>query len=160
LARACIALGDLSAASTHLRSAARQGPPHRRAMHSWHLGRVLLHNGQSASAVAAFRRASRWATDNQALYRAHVALAAHRAGQQADLRAAYEELGAMEPLPLYAEFLGAELLAELGEVRLSRTLLRQFLRQVQECPAETRAALAPEIRRAEQLGALEPPSQP
>jgi hypothetical protein len=87
-------------------------------------------------------------------------LAAHRAGQQADLRAAYEELGAMEPLPLYAEFLGAELLAELGEVRLSRTLLRQFLRQVQECPAETRAALAPEIRRAEQLGALEPPSQP
>lgn len=154
VARACIALGDLPAAIRHLRLALRRGPAHRRSLHAWSLGRALYHSGQFAGAVAAFKRALRWATNRQSLYRAHAALARHRAGDSVDLRAAYEELGAMEPLPLYAEYLGAELLWELGEQKLARSLLKQFLRQVGHSSAETRAGLWPEIQRAQQVSEL------
>jgi tetratricopeptide (TPR) repeat protein len=152
IARACIALGDLPAATGHLRSALRSGPPHRRSLHAWNLGRVLYHMGQFAAAQAAFKRALRWATDRKSLYRVHAELTRHRSGETVDLRAAYEELGAMDPLPLYAEFLGAELLSELGEGKLARLLLQQFLRQVMHSSAETRAGLWPEIQRAQQTG--------
>lgn len=148
-ARACMAQGDLRAASAFLRLAARQGPPHRRALHFWTLGRALYLDRQFAGALAAFRRAVRWATNNQPLYKAHAELALFHLGEPANLRQAYEALGATEPLPLYAEFLGGEFLWLLGETRLARSLWREFLRQAARAPLELATGLAAEMRQAE-----------
>ncbi len=148
-ARACIGLGDLQAAARHFRVAARSGPANRRALHYWSIGRMAYLQGDHAQAAAAFARAVRWGVDNQALYRAHEALAKHHLGQDVDLRRAYEVLGAVEPLPLYAEFVGAAILVQLGEVRLASSLLRQFLRQARASALETAVGLRAEIRCAE-----------
>ncbi len=147
-ARACIAVGDLRGAVGHLRMASRRAPAHRRSLHLWTLGRVLFFEGRYSEALAAFTRALRWATENQALYRAHVALARRHRGEDVDLRLAYEALGASSPLPLYAEFLGAQLLRFLGEPRLAITLLRQFLKQVADAPLEVSVGLLAEVRLA------------
>lgn len=143
-ARACIAQGDFMAAARHLRSAARHGPAQRRALHCWSLGRVLLHAGAIDPAVAALGRAVRWSTEHQSVYRAHVALARHLRGESVDLRAAYRELSRLDPLPLYAEYLGAELLAVLGQQELASELHSRFLAQWESAALETRVALTPE----------------
>lgn len=149
-ARACLALGDFAAAIHHFRMAARRAPAQRRALHLWNLGRAAYLAGRHAEAAAAFKRAQRWAVDNQALYRVHAALARHHLGEPIDLRATYETLGAIQPLPTYAEFLGAELLRLLGERALSASLLRQFLLQVPSAPVEMAVGLRAEVRRAQE----------
>jgi tetratricopeptide (TPR) repeat protein len=149
LARACMAQGDLTAAVGYLRLAARQGPPHRRALHFWTLGRALYLNRQFAAALAAFRRALRWASSNQALYRAHAELCLHHLGEQADLMRAYQQLGEAEPLPLYAEFLGGELLRLLDQPRLAHELWSTFIRQVPHSPVEAAVGLWAEARQAQ-----------
>jgi tetratricopeptide (TPR) repeat protein len=148
-ARACMAQGDLTAAAGYLRLAARHGPPHRRALHLWTLGRALYLGRQYGGALAAFRRALRWASTNQELYRAHAELARFHLGEPAQLRRAYEELGAAEPLPLYAEFLGGEFLRLLQEPRLACSLWREFLRQAPQAPLEIAVGLRAEVRQAE-----------
>jgi tetratricopeptide (TPR) repeat protein len=150
-ARACMAADDLAAAVRHLRLAARRAPAHRRSVHLWSMGRALYLDGKYPEAIAAFTRALRWASDNQVLYRAHTALARHHRGEEVDLRANYEALGALQPLPLYAEFLGGELLLLLGEKRLARSLFEQFIRQVPETPLETAVGLLAEMRRAREF---------
>lgn len=149
-ARACLALGDFTAAIHHFRMAARRAPAQRRSLHLWNLGRVAYLDGRHAEAAAAFKRALRWAVDNQALYRVHATLARHHLGESVDLRTAYETLGAIQPLPAYAEFLGGELLRLLGEPTLAASLLRQFLRQVPSAPTEMAIGLRAEVRRAQE----------
>ncbi len=149
-ARACIGQGDLDAAARHFRMAARRAPAHRRALHFWSLGRVVYLQGAYDVALTAFVRAVRWGTDNLPLYRAHEVLTRHHLGEKVDLRRAYEGLGAQEPLPLYAEFLGGQLLRELGEPKLARSLLRQFLRQAGAAATEIGVGLRAEMRRAEE----------
>jgi tetratricopeptide (TPR) repeat protein len=152
-ARACIAQGDLASAAGHLRVAARSAPAQRRALHLWTLGRVLYLNEQYAEAVAAFERALRWATGNQTLYRAHIALAKARLanlgrGEVSGLRDHYEALTKLDPLPLYAEYVAAELLRELDREALANDLLRRFIKQAERSPIETAVGLRAEIERA------------
>ncbi len=110
---------------------------------------MLYLNGQFKAAQSAFERALRWAPGNQALYRAHAALAASKQGLTANLRSHYEELVKLEPLPLYAEYLGAELLLEMDKRELALKLLQRFIAQAQASPVEISIGLRAEILRAQ-----------
>ncbi len=79
-ARAKYAAGDIEGALGHLRLAARQAPPSRRAFHWWTLGSVLFLANRHADAVAALSRAARWGTRDKPLYLGHLALAKLAAG--------------------------------------------------------------------------------
>lgn len=161
-ARACLAQRDYVAAAGHLRVAARSAPAQRRALHLWTLGRALYLNEQYEEAQNAFQRALRWTTENQSLYRAHAALSQWRRQQRrgqpsvskssesndvelSDLREHYAQLSRLDPLPLYAEFLAAELLREVGERSVSLVLLRRFVEQAERATTEIAVGLRAEI---------------
>jgi len=74
-ARAAAALGDIDAASRHLRTAARVGPAARKAFHWWTLGSLYFLAARYAEAVGALERAARWGTRDKPLYQGHLALA-------------------------------------------------------------------------------------
>jgi tetratricopeptide (TPR) repeat protein len=74
LARVLVVLGDIDAASDHLRLAARTAPARRRSFHLWTLGSVLFLAGRLVEAEGAMRRAVRWGTTDRPLHMAHLAL--------------------------------------------------------------------------------------
>lgn len=74
-ARAAAAAGDIDAASRHLRTAARVGPPARKAFHWWTLGSLYFLADRHADAIGALERAARWGTRDKPLYQGHLALA-------------------------------------------------------------------------------------
>ena len=83
-ARAAQALGDLDAAASHLRLAARTGPPKRRAFHLWTLGSLYFLAGRHADAISALARAARWGTTDKPLYQGHLAVARCANGERVD----------------------------------------------------------------------------
>jgi hypothetical protein len=90
------------------------------------------------------------------LYRAHAELCLHHLGEPADLLGAYKQLGEAQPLPLYAEFLGGELLRLLHQPRLAHDLWTTFVRQVPHLPIEAAVGLWAEAQQAQLwLGELE-----
>jgi len=80
-ARAKQAHGDIEGAATHLRLAARSGPPNRKAFHWWTLGSLYYLDRRYLEAIAALSRAARWGTTDKPLYQGHLALARIANGQ-------------------------------------------------------------------------------
>ena len=83
-ARAKQALGDVDGAASHLRLAARSGPPKRRAFHWWTLGSLLFLAGRYDEAVTALTRASRWGTTDKPLYQGHRAVVRCARGEKVE----------------------------------------------------------------------------
>lgn len=157
-ARACLALGEINQAVSHLRLASRSAPASRRAFHLWTMGSILYLHGREDEAVSAFERASRWGTTGRPLYRAQLALARHaRAEDHRDprwrerLREAGDALAAAPCGQGYGEFVRGEIAAALGRDAEARALLQAFVTRTRRGRAALGIALAAETRRARAL---------
>ena len=140
--------GDVDAAVAHLRIAARRGPASRRPFHLWTLGSVLFLAHRYAEAIAALERAVRWGTRDKPLYRAHLALVAHRGGRaRGDLQAIIDELAAAPCGQGYGRFVLGHLAYAAGAWAAARRYLDAFVRG----PRRARPALAPRLPGAGEL---------
>lgn len=129
-ARACFALDDHEAALGHLRLAARQGPPQRRAFHYWTLGSLLYLLGRYDEAASALMRAIRWGTTDKPLYRAHLALVRLDAGERPrSLGRIIDELAAASCGQGYGRFVLGLLCARTGRRDEAIEYLRAFVRR-------------------------------
>lgn len=129
-ARACFALDDYEAALGHLRLAARQGPPHRRAFHLWTLGSQLFLLGRYEEAAGTLARALRWGTTDKPLYRAHLTLARLAAGQRPrSIPRIIDELAASPQGQGYGRFVLGLLCLRAGRRDEAIEHLRAFVRR-------------------------------
>ena len=134
-ARAALAAGDVDAAISHLRLAARRGPPSRRPFHLWTLGSVLFLVHRYAEASAALERAARWGTRDKPLYRAHLALVRIATGERvADLQSMIDELSRAPCGRGYGRFVLGHLAYAAGEFGPARRFLEAFIRGTQTHP--------------------------
>jgi tetratricopeptide (TPR) repeat protein len=137
-ARAALAAGDVDAAVSHLRLAARRGPPSRRPFHLWTLGSVLFLVHRYAEASAALERAARWGTRDKPLYRAHLALVRIATGERvADLQSMIDELSRAPCGRGYGRFVLGHLAYAAGEFGPARRFLEAFVRSAQTHPNTT-----------------------
>jgi tetratricopeptide (TPR) repeat protein len=137
-ARAALAAGDVDAAVSHLRLAARRGPPSRRPFHLWTLGSVLFLVHRYAEASAALQRAARWGTRDKPLYRAHLALVRIATGERvADLQSMIDELSRAPCGRGYGRFVLGHLAYAAGEFGSARRFLEAFVRSAQTHPNTT-----------------------
>lgn len=151
-ARAALALGRFDDALGHLRVAARVCPPSRRAFHYAHLGSLLRFSGQLESAIEAFGKAGRWATEDRTLVLAQKALAERAAGHVTDdLRALRNQLEAQVERKAYSLWILGELSVILGEERAAAQYLRQFLDRLEGAPRAKSLSLQGEIAHAQKL---------
>jgi tetratricopeptide (TPR) repeat protein len=149
-ARAALAAGDVDAAVSHLRLAARGGPAARRPFHLWTLGSVLFLAHRYAEASSALARAARWGTHDKPLYRAHLALVRIAAGERVDdLQSMIDELAAAPCGRGYGRFVLGHLAYAAGEWDAARRFLEAFVVGV-ETPARPalETSLAGEIEMA------------
>ncbi len=148
-ARAAMGAGDLEAALSHLRVAARRGPASRRPFHLWTLGSVLFLAQRYAEAIGALERAVRWATSDKPLYRAHLMLVRIASGEQvADVRSAIEEL-AMAPCGQgYGRFVLGHLSYAAGAWEPARRFLQAFVTRTERARPALALALDGELRMA------------
>ncbi len=148
-ARAALAAGDLDVALAHLRSAARRGPPSRRPQHLWTLGGTLFLAQRYGEAISALERATRWATREKPLYRAHLALARIAAGEPVgDLQ---ETLDALAQAPCgqgYGRFVLGHLAYAAREWGAARRYLEAFVKRTEAGRMAMRIALEGELRMA------------
>jgi tetratricopeptide (TPR) repeat protein len=148
-ARAAIAAGDLDCAFQHLRFASRCCPPARRASHLWVLGSTLFHAQRYDEAIATLVRATRWATREKPLYRAHLALVRIAAGDTVENL--QETIDALSQAPCgqgYGRFVLGHLAYAAGQWTLASRYLDAFVRRCEHGRAGLSAALAPEVRMA------------
>jgi tetratricopeptide (TPR) repeat protein len=148
-ARAAFAAGDLEPALGHLRAAARRGPPSRRPQHLWTLGSTLFLAQRYDEAISALARATRWATREKPLYRAHLALGRIAAGEPVfDLQ---ETLDALAQAPCgqgYGRFVLGHLAYAAREWVAARRYLEAFVKRTESGRVATRIALDGEVRMA------------
>ena len=148
-ARAAIAAGDLDSAIAHLRMAARQGPPSRRAFHWWTLGSTFFLARRYEEAIAALSRASRWGTTDKPLYRAHLALAKIAGG---DVVAHLQEtIDALAQAPCgqgYGRFVLGHLAYAAGAWPIARKYLDAFVKRTEAGRVALGIALEGEVRMA------------
>lgn len=150
-ARAKQGLGDVEGAIEHLRLAARNGPPHRRAFHAWTLGSVLLVAGRYEEAIAALQRAARWGTRDKPLYRGHLALAKCRAGHSVrNVRGLIDNLARCPAGNGYGRFVLGQLAFEAGDHRAARDYLEAFVTRTEQGQGAMTVALAGELEMAKQ----------
>jgi tetratricopeptide (TPR) repeat protein len=148
-ARAALAQGDLDAAVSHLRMAARRGPPSRRPFHLWTLGSALFMAHRYAEAIAALERAVRWGTRDKPLYRAHLALVRLASGERvADLQSTIDELAAAPCGQGYGRFVLGHLAYSAGAWPAARRYLEAFVRRTEASRASLAIALEPELKMA------------
>ncbi len=150
-ARAALAAGDLEAALAHLRSAARRGPPSRRPQHLWTLGSTLFLAQRYDEAISALARATRWATHEKPLYRAHLALARIAAGEGAASAELQETLDALAQAPCgqgYGRFVLGHLAYAAREWTAARRYLDAFVKRTESARPATAIALDGELRMA------------
>jgi len=145
-ARACQAAGDIEAAIEHLREATRVGPPERRAFHLSTLGGLLYAVGRAGDAIAPLQQAVNENGSPQPLLRAQLALAI---GDDAALDVAYHDLANDPSGEGYGRFVLGELAFARGNRERARVHLESFLSRARRARPAARAALAPEIARAE-----------
>ncbi|MBI2394650.1 MAG: tetratricopeptide repeat protein [Deltaproteobacteria bacterium] len=146
-ARACQAAGDFDAAVAHLREAARVGPAERRAFHLSTLGGLLYAVGRADEAVAPLERAVAERGAPLALLEAQLALA--RGNSEPELDVAYATLSNDPSGEGYGRFVLGELAFLRGDRRRARIHLEAFLARVRRSRPAARAALSPEVARAE-----------
>lgn len=151
-ARACLALGDASAAAGHLRIAARICPPSRRPFHDWTLGALLYLDGQWGAAAGALSRAARWATTQKPLYEAQLGLAQHAAKiASPDLEALRRTLEGSPCATGYGELVLGELCFVLGDEAAARRHLEGFVTRVESGRPAKAATLRAELSHARAL---------
>jgi tetratricopeptide (TPR) repeat protein len=145
-ARAAIGAGDLDAAVSHLRIAARRGPASRRPFHWWTLGSALFLGHRYAEAIAALERAVRWGTRDKPLYRAHLALARIACGERVSgLQEVIDELASAACGQGYGRFVLGHLAYAAGEWTAARRYLESFVRRTEESRAPLAIALEGEV---------------
>lgn len=148
-ARAAAALGELSIAARHLRTAARVGPASRRAFHWWTLGSIFFLAQRYAEAVGALERASRWGTRDKPLYQGHLALAKIAAGEAGvDARKHIERLAAVPAGQGYGRFVLGLLAIHARRPGEARSHLQAFVERTESGRAATCIALDAELSRA------------
>ncbi len=149
-ARACQAGGDIDAAIAHLREAVRVGPPERRAFHLSTLGGLLYAVGRASDAVGPLQIAVDEKGSPLPLLRGQLALAMFATtGGEAELDVAYHELANDPSGEGYGRFVLGELAFARGNRERARVHLESFLSRARRARPAARAALAPEIARAE-----------
>ncbi len=155
-ARACLGLGDIDSALSHLRIASRVGPAARRAFHLWTLGTVLYLNGRPRDAVGVLERALRWGTTDKPLYAAQSALCRLALDEVVDdLSELRESLGDAPCGRGYGQFVLGELAFAQGDHTAARRYLTAFVRRTSNGRVALAISLQGEIRRAERiLGSL------
>lgn len=148
-ARAALAAGDLEASLTHLRLAARRSPASRRAFHQWTLGSILFMAQRYDDSIAALERASRWATIEKPLYRAHLALARIAKGDHvADLQRTIDALAEAPCGQGYGRFVLGHLAYAAGEFRAARRYLDAFVSRTEAGKQALGIALEGELQMA------------
>ncbi len=146
-ARAALGAGDLGAAVSHLRVAARRSPPSRRCFHHWTLGSVFFLAGRYAESAGALERAVRWATHDKPLYRAHLTLVRVAAGAHVDdLRAAIEELAVAPCGQGYGRFVLGHLSYAAGAWESARRFLEAFIERTEKSRPELVLSLDGELK--------------
>jgi tetratricopeptide (TPR) repeat protein len=148
-ARAAIAVGDVDAAVSHLRVAARRGPPSRRPFHMWTLGATLFMAHRYAEALSALEHAVRWGTRDKPLYRAHLALVRIASGERVDdLQSTIDELAASPCGQGYGRFVLGHLAYASGAWPAAQRYLEAFLRRTGATRSLLAVALDAEVKMA------------
>jgi tetratricopeptide (TPR) repeat protein len=148
-ARAAFAGGDFESAVRHLRTASRRGPPSRRAQHLWTLGSTLFLVHRYDEAIATLTRATRWATRERPLYRAHLALSRVCAGESVpDLQETIDTLATAPCGQGYGRFVLGHLAYAAGEWTIAQRHLESFVRRCEGGRAAMGIALEAELRMA------------
>lgn len=148
-ARAAMADGDVDAAITHLRAAARSGPASRRPFHHWTLGSMLFLLKRYTEAETALARAVRWGTKDRPLYRAHLALVQIASGNPpADLQQIVTDLAEAPCGQGYGRFVLGHLAYAASSFAVARKHLQAFVNKVEAGPPVQVLALAGELSMA------------
>jgi tetratricopeptide (TPR) repeat protein len=148
-ARAALALGDVDAAVSHLRIAARRGPPSRRPFHQWTLGSALFMAHRYDEAVAALEHAVRWGTRDKPLYRAHLALVRMASGEPvSDLQSTLDELATAPCGQGYGRFVLGHLAYAAGAWPAAQRYLDAFIRRTGAGRPSLAIALDAELKMA------------
>jgi tetratricopeptide (TPR) repeat protein len=148
-ARAANAAGQLEVALGHLRTAARRSPPSRRPFHLWTLGSTLFLAKRYVEANAALTRATRWATTEKPLYRAHLALARLACGEE--VASLQEIMDALAHAPCgqgYGRFVLGHLAYETSDWDSAKRYLEAFVRRTEAARPVMAIALESELRMA------------
>lgn len=145
--RAALGTGDLEGALHHLRAAARRGPPARRPHHLWALGGTLFLAKRYGEAIAVLGRATRWATREKPLYRAHLALARLAAGDTVeDLQETLDALAAAPCGQGYGRFILGHLAYAAREWTVAQRYLEAFVKRTESGRSAMAIALEGELR--------------
>lgn len=148
-ARACQAAGDVEGAAGHLRLAARNGPPSRKAFHCWTLGSVYFLAGRHAEAISALTRAARWGTTDKPLYNGHLAIVRCAAGEKVTgLGALIERLSEAPAGQGYGRFVLGQLAFHDGQRSAARRWLEAFVKRSSSGRVAMAIALEGEIAMA------------
>jgi tetratricopeptide (TPR) repeat protein len=148
-ARAAAALGEVERAVAHLRTAARVGPPNRRAFHWWTLGSILFLAARHEEAIGALQRAARWGTRDKPLYQGHLAVVRCAAGEPVpEISDLIERLGAVPAGQGYGRFVLGHLAYYDGRMAEAREHLEAFIERSLEARPTLAVALSAEIDRA------------
>lgn len=148
-ARAALADGDLEAALSHLRAAARRGPASRRPFHQWTLGSTLFLAARYPEAAAALMRAARWGTRDKPLYRGHLALV--RLAEGAEVDDLEDTITALAEAPCgqgYGRFVLGHLMYAAGQWNRARRYLEAFVKRTSEARPALGIALEGELKMA------------
>jgi tetratricopeptide (TPR) repeat protein len=148
-ARAALATGDVDAAVSHLRMAARRGPASRRPFHLWTLGSTLFMAHRYAEALSALERAVRWGTRDKPLYRAHLALVRVASGERVpDLQSTIDELATAPCGQGYGRFVLGHLAYAAGSWPSAQRYLAAFIRRTEASRPSLGIALDAELKMA------------
>lgn len=132
-ARAAVASGDVDAAVSHLRKAARTGPIGRRAFHYWTLGSMCFLAQRYTEAITYLARALRFAGAEKPLFRAHLALAQLAAGEAvANLQSIVNDLALSANGQGYGRFVLGHLAYAAREWSAAERYLETFVTKVSE----------------------------
>ena len=158
-ARACLGLGQIPSAVSHLRIASRVSPPSRRSFHLWTLGSVLYLEGRFRDAIGALSRAARWGTTDRPLYQAQLALSMLASGEPVpaeELAGLRERLADAPCGQGYGQFVLGELAVHEQDYEAARQYLRAFVKRSTTGRVALAVALQGEIARARRLLARMP----
>ncbi|MGE0785043.1 MAG: tetratricopeptide repeat protein [Sandaracinaceae bacterium] len=147
--RVHIATGDLPAAVSQQRLAARSAPPDRRSFQLWNLANLLHRHGDLDGALGALERAERWSKEDRPLIVAHRAWIDLQAGRAVEgLDRIVATLEASRVGAGIGRWVLGMIAHEMGDRRAAAVHLRAFLRRHSAADAVQSIALREELRLA------------
>ena len=151
-ARALAADGDLAAAISAQRLAARKAPATRRSFQLWSLATLQHHAGEPGAALDSLSRATRWASRDGPLLRAHAAYVTLDSGEIPEaLDEVTASLKASACRQGYGEYLLGMIAYLASDGRSAAPLLRAFLRRHAATDVPQLLTLQEELRRARRV---------